>query len=149
MFYHVWTTLLIYHDGPNNVVQVCSFIKPWTGCFNIHELQAVMSTTLFKLNYVEACQQPRSSLSRGKNKLCVFTCVVDKMIWNFHQGLRAVACSEKLRGRMTFYTIIMPRLACFKAFMYQLKKKKRGGQLPLIFIYTGLIFMYLLLLHRF
>ena len=29
MFYHVWTTLLIYHDGSNNVVQICSFIKPW------------------------------------------------------------------------------------------------------------------------
>ena len=28
MFYHVWTWLLIYHDGSNNVVQVCSFIKP-------------------------------------------------------------------------------------------------------------------------
>ena len=26
MFYHVWTRLLIYHDGSNNVVQVCSFI---------------------------------------------------------------------------------------------------------------------------
>ena len=34
MFYHVWTTLLIYHDGSNNVVQVCSFIKPWTVCSN-------------------------------------------------------------------------------------------------------------------
>ena len=30
MFYHVWTWLLIYHDGSNNVVQVYSFIKPWT-----------------------------------------------------------------------------------------------------------------------
>ena len=28
MFYHAWTTLLIYHDGSNNVVQVCSSIKP-------------------------------------------------------------------------------------------------------------------------
>ena len=32
MFYHVWTWLLIYHDGSNNVVQVCSFIKTWTVC---------------------------------------------------------------------------------------------------------------------
>ena len=34
MFYHVWTWLLFYHDGSNNVVQVCSFIKPWTVCSN-------------------------------------------------------------------------------------------------------------------
>ena len=40
------TTLLIYHDGSNNVVQVCSFIKPWTVCSNMHE---------------QACQQPCSS----------------------------------------------------------------------------------------
>ena len=37
MFYHVWTTLLIYHDGSNSVVQVCSFNKPWTVCSNMHE----------------------------------------------------------------------------------------------------------------
>ena len=46
MFYHVWTWLSIYHDGSNNVVQVCSFIKPWTLCSNMHE---------------QACQQPCSS----------------------------------------------------------------------------------------
>ena len=46
MFYHVWTWLLIYHDGSNNVVQVCSFIKPRTVCSNMHE---------------QACQQPCSS----------------------------------------------------------------------------------------
>ena len=36
----------IYHDGSNNVVQVCSFIKPWTVCSNMHE---------------QACQQHCSS----------------------------------------------------------------------------------------
>ena len=56
MFYHVWTWLLIYHDGSNNVVQVCSFIKPWTVCSNMHE---------------QACQQHCSSLLTSKNKLCV------------------------------------------------------------------------------
>ena len=40
MFYHVWTTLLIYHDGFNNVVQMNSlFQHAWTR----------LSTTLFKL----------------------------------------------------------------------------------------------------
>ena len=69
MFYHIWTWLMIYHDGSNNVVQVCSFIKLWTVCSNIHE---------------QTCQQPCSSwpaqlcssLSTGKNKPFVFTCVV-------------------------------------------------------------------------
>ena len=64
MFYHAWTTLLIYHNGSNNVVQVCLFIKPWTVRSNMHG---------------QACQQPCSSwpaqpcsrLSTGKNKLCV------------------------------------------------------------------------------
>ena len=37
MFYHAWTWLLIYHDGSNNVVQVCSFIKPRAVCSNMHE----------------------------------------------------------------------------------------------------------------
>ena len=60
MYYHVWTWLLIYHDGSNNVVQVCSFIKPWTVCSNMHE---------------QACQQPCSNWT-SSNKLCVFTCVV-------------------------------------------------------------------------
>ena len=69
MFYHEWTWLLIYHDDSNNGVQVCSIIKPWTVCSNMHE---------------QACQQPCSSwpaqpcssLSTGKNKLCGFTCIV-------------------------------------------------------------------------
>ena len=69
MFYHAWTWLLIYHNRSNNVVQVCSFIEPWAVYSNMHK---------------KACQQycsshPAqicSSLSTGKNKLCVFTCVV-------------------------------------------------------------------------
>ena len=72
MFYHVWTWLLIYHDCSNNVVQVCSFIKPWTVCSNMHK---------------KACQQhcsswpaqPCSSLSTGKNKLCIFARVVSSV----------------------------------------------------------------------
>ena len=69
MFYHAWTWLLIYHDDVPTTVQVCSFIKPWTVCSNMHE---------------QACQQPCSSWptqqcsslqSTGKNKLWVFTCV--------------------------------------------------------------------------
>ena len=52
LFHHSLTTcsikLSIYHDGSNNVVQVCSFIKPWTVCSNMHE-HASLSTTLFKL----------------------------------------------------------------------------------------------------
>ena len=66
MFYHAWTCLLIYHDCSNNVVQVCSFIKPWTVCSNMHG---------------QACQQQCSSWPAQpcsktcKNKLCAFTCV--------------------------------------------------------------------------
>ena len=84
MLYHVWTWLLIYRDGSNNVVQVCSFIKPWTVCSNMHEQAcqqpclnwpaqpcSSLSTTMFKpvnnyvqagqLNrHVQACQQPCS-----------------------------------------------------------------------------------------
>ena len=54
MFYHAWTWLLIYHDGSNNVVQVRSFIKPWTVCSNMHEQAG-------QLNHVQACQQLCSS----------------------------------------------------------------------------------------
>ena len=39
LFYHVWTTLLIYRDGSNNVVQVCSFLELWTVCSKVHEQQ--------------------------------------------------------------------------------------------------------------
>ena len=31
------TLLMIYHDGSNNVVQVCSFFKPGTVCSNMLE----------------------------------------------------------------------------------------------------------------
>ena len=73
LFYHVWTKLLIYHDG-SNVVQVCSFIKPWIVCSNMHQ---------------QACQQqcsswpaqPCSSMSTGKNKLCIFTSVLHEVIF--------------------------------------------------------------------
>ena len=72
MFYHAWTTLLIYHNGSNNVVQVCLFIKPWTVRSNMHG---------------QACQQPCSSwpaqpcsrLSTGKNKLqyAFYVCILN------------------------------------------------------------------------
>ena len=55
----MWTTLLIYHDGSNNVVQVYLFIK----------LRIVCSTT-GQLNHdVQACQQAKTSR---------FTCVCVK-----------------------------------------------------------------------
>ena len=87
MFYHVWTTLLIYHDGSNNVVQVCSFIKPWTVCSNTHEPGcqqhcSSLSTTMFKLvsstmfkpvnNHVQAGQLKYVQVYR-QEKTCVFT----------------------------------------------------------------------------
>ena len=37
VFYRVRTTLMIYHDGSNTVVQDCSFIKPWTVSSKMHE----------------------------------------------------------------------------------------------------------------
>ena len=66
MFYH---GMNIYHDSSNKTVQVCSFIKAWIVWSNIHK---------------QVCQehcsswaaQTCSSLSTGKNKLCVFTCVL-------------------------------------------------------------------------
>ena len=66
------TRLTIYYYG-SNVVQVCSFIKPWIICSNMHE---------------QACQQqcsswpaqPCSSMSTGKNKLCIFTSVLHEVI---------------------------------------------------------------------
>ena len=64
---HAWTWLLVYHNGTNNLVQVCSFTKQraWTS------LSAAMfklaSSTMSKpvnntvqagqLNHVQACQQ--------------------------------------------------------------------------------------------
>ena len=45
---------LIYHDGSNNVVQVCSFIKPWTlVCSNTHEqLSTILLHEAGQLNHV-------------------------------------------------------------------------------------------------
>ena len=82
MFYHVWTWLLIYHDGSNNVVQVCSFIKPRTVCSNIHEqacqhssrwpaqLCSSLSTTQFKLASSTMFEPVNT-----QNKLCRFLLV--------------------------------------------------------------------------
>ena len=43
----IWCmNMVVYHDSPNNVVQVCSFIKSCTVCYNKHE---------------QASQQPCSS----------------------------------------------------------------------------------------
>ena len=86
--HNCWFT---YHDGSNNVDQVCSFIKPWTVCSNMHEHWTSLSTTLFKLANSAMFKpvnwpaqpsrwpaQPCSSLwqSTGKNKPCIFKCVV-------------------------------------------------------------------------
>ena len=57
---------LIYHDGCNNAVQVCSFIKPWTVCSNIHE-QA------FQQHCSSWPAQPCSSLSITTFKLASST----------------------------------------------------------------------------
>ena len=64
----VWRWLLIYRDGSNNVVQIYSFIKPWTVCSNMHEQVCRQHCSSWPA-------QPCPSLSTGKNKLCVFTCV--------------------------------------------------------------------------
>ena len=62
MFYHVRIWLLIYHDGSNNVVQVCSFIKPWTVCSNMHEQvcqQHCSSWPAQPCSSGQACLQPK------------------------------------------------------------------------------------------
>ena len=80
----VWTWLLIYHDGSSNVVQVCSFIKPWTVCSNMHEQACQQHCSIWPAQPcssrpAQKCSSwpapPCPSLSTGKNKLCVFTCV--------------------------------------------------------------------------
>ena len=108
MFYHVWTWLLIYHDGSNNVVQVCSFIKPWTVCSNMHE-HASLSTTLFKLasstmfNLASSTMfnlasstifKPVNKLEHDENKLCVLTCVVDR--FSLHGKKRSLLMKVKV-----------------------------------------------------
>ena len=78
MFYHAWTTLLIYHDGSNDVVQVCSFIKPWTVCSNHWQTcqQHCSSWPAQSCSswpaQVQACQQPKTS--------CAFLCVYKKTL---------------------------------------------------------------------
>ena len=64
MFYHVWTWLLIYHDGSSNVVQVCSFIKPWTVCSNIAWTSL---STMFKL--------ASWTMFKQKQAVCFHVCV--------------------------------------------------------------------------
>ena len=63
MFYLAWTTPLIYHDRPNNVVQVCSFIKPWKVCSNMHfqACQQHSSSSPDQPCIVQACQQAKIS----------------------------------------------------------------------------------------
>ena len=70
------TGLFIYHDGSNNVVQVCSFIKPWTVCSNIHEQACQQPCSSWPAQPGSSWPaQPCSSLSTGKDKLCILTCV--------------------------------------------------------------------------
>ena len=76
MFQHAWAWLLIYRDGSNNVVQVCSFIKPWTVCSNMHEQACQQPCSSCPAQPCPSWSaQPCSSLWTGKNKSCVFTCV--------------------------------------------------------------------------
>ena len=96
MFYHAWTTLLIYHDGSNNVYKsVCSSSheQPVPTCMNKpvnNHVQAVTSSTMFKLasstmfkpvnNHVQDCQQAKTSYAfyvcilRGEFFICYVTC---------------------------------------------------------------------------
>ena len=73
MFYHVWTWLLIYHDGSYNVVQVCSFIKPWTACSNMHEQACLQSCSSWPA-------QPCSSFWQAKTS-CAFLRVKNKTLF--------------------------------------------------------------------
>ena len=96
MFYRVWTWLLIYDDGSNNVVQVCSFNKSWslfqhawknlsTTHVQAGQLNHVKSDNntvqAGQFNHVQACQQhcsswpaqPCSSLSTTMFKLASST----------------------------------------------------------------------------
>ena len=64
MFYHAWTWLLIYHNGSNNVVQACSFMKPWTVCSNMHEQAGQQPCSSWPA-------QPRSSMWTNRQKQAV------------------------------------------------------------------------------
>ena len=76
MFYHARTWLLIYHSGSKNVVQVCSFIKPWTVCSNMHERACQQHCSSWPAQPCSSWPaQPCSRLSTGKNKMRVFACV--------------------------------------------------------------------------
>ena len=74
----------MFNLSSNNVVQICSFIKPWTVCPNMHEQAcqqpcsiwpaqpcSSLSTTLFKLAAIVG--QPCSNLSTALFKLASST----------------------------------------------------------------------------
>ena len=66
---HAWTWLLIYHDGSNNVinvVQVCSFIKPWTFCWT--QPCSSLWTTMFKLANWTMFKLANSTISKPVNR---------------------------------------------------------------------------------
>ena len=68
------STSLIYHDGSNNVVQVCSFIKPWTVCSNMHEQACQQHCSSWPAQPCSSWQaQPCSSLSTTMFKLASST----------------------------------------------------------------------------
>ena len=79
--------------GQLNHVQACQTCSGWPAqpCLS---LWTTMHVQACQFNHVQVCQQPCSSwlaqpcssLSTGKNKLCVFTCVVDNMIMKFSSG---------------------------------------------------------------
>ena len=83
----MWTTLLIYHDGSNNVVQVYSFIKLRIVCSNWHELAGQQHCSSWP------AQLWRSSLSTGKKKpFYVCTSEKPKMFLNLNK------CSSRSRN---------------------------------------------------
>ena len=96
--------LLIYQDGSNNVVQVCSFIKPWT-------VWTSLSTTLFKLSMFKlASSTMLKPVNRQKQAVRFYVCrlnipnfLISKvfqntgvLVWNLHQSTSHLSKSKKL-----------------------------------------------------
>ena len=75
-FYHVWTWLLIYHDGSNNVVQILFVHQAMNSLFQ--HAWTSLSTTLFKL----ANSTMFKPVNRQKQAVQFYVC------WFQHEGPR-------------------------------------------------------------
>ena len=64
MYYHAWTRLLVYHDGCNNVVQICPF-KSVRSSSHVPNL----------FQHAWTCMNKPVNNLVSKNKLCVFAWV--------------------------------------------------------------------------